>query len=177
METQPIAPLLGQMLLTKAGLYCSERLSNDIYFLNECIDLLLPTFNLKILKKEFEEIFGKGSWDITIIKRKKILKRLSESKIFYDALSDKSLTKRTGILKSNTLDENTQKIFKKYFYKTSAKISLMQPEIYNLFVFLVNNSQIQSRQIKNEYFKNLEQKDNRKIAMDKKDRSQASGGN
>jgi len=58
MDNQPVPPLIHQMFLTKAGLYCSERLSIDIVHLNQCINLLLPTFNEEEISKEYEKIFG-----------------------------------------------------------------------------------------------------------------------
>lgn len=156
MEVQPIPPLISQMFLKKAGMFCSERLSTDIVYLNECIDLLIPTFNIEQISKEYEKIFGKESWKKVMLKRRKLVKRLAESKVFYDALSDQSFLKKYV---GSTIEEKIQRTFKKFFLKTSSKIFLMQSDIYNLGVFLVTKSSIQRMQIKNEYFKNLEERE------------------
>lgn len=164
MDNQPISPLISQMFLTKAGLFCSERLSTDIVYLNQCIDLLLPTFNLKELEKEYDEKYGVKKWDEVILKKQKLVKRLAETKTWYDAIQDKSLMKRPS---TNNIMDDIQKMFRRFFYKTSSKIFLIEKDMYRLFVFLVMNSNVQRMQIKNEYFKNLEQKDNRQIKMDR----------
>jgi len=156
MDNQPVPPLIHQMFLTKAGLYCSERLSIDIVHLNQCINLLLPTFNEEEISKEYEKIFGEDSWNKIMKYRKKLNKKLAESKTFYDALQNKSLIKR-GNPKSSPFDDSVQRTFKKFFSNTASKIFLMETKIYNLFVFLVSHSDIQRGQIKGEYFKNLEQ--------------------
>lgn len=178
MEEINIPPLLDQIALTKLGIFCSERLSNDLYSLVEVINLLLPTFNQELLKKGFEETYGKGSFEISMRKLKKMKKLISSSKTFYDAISDKSLVKKSVVLKSgmDSIDNLIQKVFRKYFYKTASKIELINQEVYNLFVFLIVNCSIKRRQIKAEYFKNLEQKDNRRIPLDRRDRMPQSGG-
>lgn len=164
-DTQPLSPLLNQMILAKLGLFCSERLSNDIYFLNEAIDLLIPTFDLEDIKGKYDKAFGEGKWDYIMKKKKKLDLRLASSKTFYDAISDKSLVKKTTIIKDD-LELRIQNIFKKFFFNTSSRIRLIQLDIYMLAVFLIQNSSVQRSQIKLEYFKNLEQRENRKISMD-----------
>jgi len=166
---ESVPPLLNQMILTKLGLYCSERLSVDLYYLNEAIHLLLPIFDPVVIKEEYEKKFGDGSWRITMKKLRIINVKLSESKSFYDSLSDKSLlTKRTLEKAQGIIEETIQKIFKRHFYMTAMRISLLHPEVYNLFVFLVYHSSIQSQMIKSEFFKTIEQRDNRTIKMERK---------
>lgn len=88
--------------------------------------------------------------------------------MFYDAISDKTLIKRPGILKGNlSLDEQVQKVFRKHFFKTASRIKAIESPIYNLFVFLVMRSSIHKLPIKTEYFKNLEQRENRPIKQDR----------
>lgn len=70
MDLQPITPLGSQMFLVKAGLFCSERLSVDIVYLNQCIDLLLPTFDRKKIIEEYEKTFGANSWELVMKKKK-----------------------------------------------------------------------------------------------------------
>lgn len=167
MKEVDIAPQLDQIILTKLGLYCSERLSNDLYYLYEVIELMLPHFNLAEVEKDFDSIHGYGEWEKSYKKFKKTKKLISNSRMFYDSISDKSFLKKSTNLKDG-LENQIQKIFKKFFYRNVSQISLIEQRIYNIFVFLINNSSIKRRQIKNEYFKNLEQKDNRKITLDKK---------
>jgi len=166
MEIKSIQPLISQMFLTKVGLFCSERLSIDIVHLNQAIDLLLPTFDLEEAEIEYDKKFGEGSWKIVMKKKGKLVKRLAESKLFYDTLENKSFSKRVSI-KAKSLTETIQEILQRFFHKTSSKIAVMQMDIYNLFVFLVSYSQVQRMQVRAEYFKNLEQKDNRSIKLDR----------
>lgn len=166
MDNQNISPLLAQMFLTQAGMFCSERLSVDMVYLNKCIDILLPTFDKSEISYEYEKKFGKDSWKQIMIKKRNLAERLAESKTFYDAIENKTLNKKS--LSDKGIGEFIQKTFRKFFYKTSSEIFLMQMDIYNLFVFLVMNSQIQRSTIRTEYFKNLEQRDNRKIKIENK---------
>jgi hypothetical protein len=178
MEEANIPPLLDQIAHTKLGIYCSERLSVDLYSMIEVINLLLPVFDKKQLKEEFEKIYGKDSFDTTMKKLKKAKKLVTSSKTFYDAIADKTLVKKSVILKQgmDKLDNLIQKAFTRFFYKTASKIEMINQEVYELFVFLIMNSSIKRREIKAEYFKNLEQKDNRRIPMDRRDRTTPLGG-
>jgi hypothetical protein len=173
METQPLPAMLSQMIRAKLGLFCSERLSIDIYFLNEVIDLLIPTFNIKTLQEEFDKDFGEGKWKYIMLKKKKLDVKLAYAKTFYDAISDKSLVRKNPLVKNmstNSLEDNIQKTFKKFFNQASLGINLIQPDIYLLFVFLLNKSSIRTNTIPAEYFKNLEQSANRKISVNRGER-------
>jgi hypothetical protein len=179
-ENKSIPPLISQMILTKLGLYCSERMSIDLYYLVEAINLILPNSDINVLREKYNSSYATekkiNPFDDVLKKLKRINILIVNSKTFYDALSDKSLTRRIGIIKSPSQnEEDINRIFKKYWHKTSSEICLVNTELYNLFVFLVCNSSIQSQSIKAEYFKNLEQKDNRKINMDTNRRSSEKG--
>lgn len=173
-QSKSLSPLISQMFLVKDGLYCSERLSVDLYSLVECIYLLIPTLDEKLLKEDYEKVHGKDSWNKVMIKLKKLDKAISRTKMFYDSISDKSFIRSSVVAKKSMgqIEYDVQKIFKRQFFKNSSKISVINKEIYDLFVFLVYNSPIQRMQIRNEYLKNLEQKDNRKIGLDRINREQ-----
>jgi hypothetical protein len=167
-KEKSMPPILMSMILSKLGLYCSERLSVDLYYLNEAINLLLPTFDINEVKIEFDKIYGEGKFEEVSIKRKKLGKRISETKNFYDAISDKSLVKKFSIKNTiGELESKIQKIFRNLFYNNSIWINAVQQDIYNLFVFLIYNSSVRMRNIPNEYFKNLEQSNMRKIHINK----------
>jgi len=166
-QNKSLPPLIAQIILTKLGMFCSERLSVDLYYIVEAINLLLPTFDIGLLKKDYNYLHGDGEFDKAIKNLKFINILVTQSKSFYDALSDKSLSKRISTIKSsNKNEEEVNGILKKYWYETSSKLCLLNTSLYNLFVFLIYNSPIKNRTIATEYFKNLEQKDNRKINLD-----------
>jgi hypothetical protein len=176
-DVQPLPAMLSQMIRAKLGLFCSERLSIDLYFLCETIDLLLPTFEIKQLEIEYDKNLGAGKWKEIMKKKKKLDKKIAYAKTFYDAISDKSLVKKNLIKVSDSSDDEIQKIFKKFFYQSAMRISLIQQDIYMLFVFLLNKSAIRTNTIPSEYFKNLEQSANRKITYGNRDRPQSAVGN
>jgi len=177
MEEKVLPPLLYQISLTKLGMYCSERLSIDLYYVIEFINLNLPHFNISELEKEYDGKYGSGKFKDVMIKLKKITRLVSESKTFYDALSDKALIKKSIIIKQgqDNVDNIVQKSIKRYFNRTASRINLINQEVYNLFIFLIMHSSVQRGQIKQEYFKNLEQKDNRRLTLDKRDRKMGGG--
>jgi len=156
-ELYTINPLIDQMVLTKLGMYCSERLSVDLYYLAESINLLISEIGEEVVKKEYSKKYD--DWEIVKSNLIRLQRILSESKMFYDAITDKSFNRKT-------INE-VQKMFKKQFINHTSRVPLLNESIYKLFVFLVSISTIQRRQIKGEYFKILEHKDFRKIPSDK----------
>ena len=159
--------MIHTMLLVKAGMWASERLSIDLYYLIEFINLVIPTLNKDFLEKDYDRKYGEGTWNKDMKRLKKINMLISETKTFYDGLTDanKNLLKRTSVQKrvGNKDTEDIQRIFRKYFYKTSSRITLLQEEIYRLFVFLVMESPIQRGIIKNEYLKSLDASQSKKV--------------
>lgn len=149
-KIKPISNLLQQLVLTRLGIYCSERLGIDDYYLIQTINFMIPEIGEETIKKEIPDFD----------KIKEILEEVTEhvgkSKIFYDSLSDVNKVLNPG-MKSKVPDE-VQEMIKREFRRNSSKVNLLQPEIYRLFVTLIRLSGIQNLTIRNEYFKILEHK-------------------
>ena len=110
-------------------------------------------FLIKLYKEE-----GKD-WNDVKRKLSELNRLVIETKTFYDPIIDKKFDRRE-------INENrVQKMFKKYFVKTASKISLIQRDLYDLFVKLVKSTTIQRQTIPSEAFKVLEQTSFRKIDM------------
>jgi len=159
-QLKGVSPLIQQMALRNLGLYCTERLNIDIYYLLETIHLLIPDVGEEFLEERYKEQ-GKD-WDEIKKNLVKLSKLINKSKVFYDPIEDKSFKK---IAKKNPVE----KVLQKFFIKTSSEIALMQTELYDLFVFLIKNTTLQRNQIPNEAFKVLEHRGFRKIDLTKKD--------
>ena len=166
-ENKNMSPMIHTMLLVKAGMWASERLSIDIYSMIQFINLIIPTLDVRFLKEDYEKKYGVGQWDKDMKKLKKINMLVSESKAFYDGLTNtnKTFVKKTSIQKrvGSNIDEEVQKSFKRYFYKTASRINLLQEEINRLFVFLTMESPIQRGIIKNEYLQNFDSSQSKKV--------------
>ena len=147
-KIKSLSPVISQMSLRKLGLYCSERLSIDQYYLMEAINLLISDVGEDYIEERYNKQ-GKN-WKEIKEKLATLNKLLSKSKTFYDAIKDKKFGKKTS-----DADE-TQLMFERYFKKTASKISLMQRDLYDLFVFLVKETTLQRQQIPSEAFRILE---------------------
>lgn len=151
-KSKPVPPLIAQMILRTLGAYGSTYLGNDIYYLIRAIYLLKAQLEDKDLKIEWEK---KGyNYEKTLKLLEKTDKKATEVKNFYDAIEDKKFDNKTKEIK-----------IKRYFIKTSSKIPPIQQEIYDFFVFLINQSQIKHMNIKNEYFKILEHQNFRNVML------------
>lgn len=158
-ELKSVNSVLSQLVLRNLGLYGSSYLGNDIYFLVEAINILISDVGEEWLEKEYTKL-GK-EWG----KTKEILVEINELatkiKVFYDPILDKRFEKKTK-------DEGqVQAMFKSYFRKTASEMALLQREIYDLFVFLVNNTTLRNATIPNEAWKVLEHRDMRKLDLTK----------
>ena len=158
-KIKSISPLISQIALRNLGCYCTERMANDIYYLMETINLLIPDIGEDFIRKKYKEE-GKD-WD-KIRKRIDILSKLIvKVKTFYDPIADKKFDRKSS-------DANkTQAMFKKHYTRTASKVAIMQRELYDVFVFLVKISTLQRQQIPSEAFKVLEHIGFRKIDLSK----------
>lgn len=151
-----------QLALRKCAFFGSSTLGNDIYYLKEFIDLMInivgeerviellkndKSSNSKVLNRIAKEWHEKKG-----MKRKlsKFDKLIEKTKLAFDKLEDKNF-KKTDDPSYKTLTEK------------SKKITALKPEIYALFVFLVNNSTLSRMTIPPDYFKILEQRFSRPI--------------
>lgn len=152
-KLKSILPLNNQMILRKLGIFCGSYMGNDIYFLVEAINLLISDIGEDFIKKKCEEE-GKN-WNKMRENLEKANKISSNAKIWYDAINDKKFDKKEV--------NKVQSMFKKFFIKNVSKISLIQQDLYDLFILLVRNTTIQRNQIPSDAFKIIEHTGFRKI--------------
>ncbi len=146
-DYKAVTPFIAQIVTHKIGLYCSERMSIDLYYLIEATNLLLEDFGEEEIRKIYST--RKLNFDETKKSMEKLNKFVSIAKGWYDAIQDKKFERRTEELK-------VQAMFKRNFIKSLRNISLTQKHIYQLFVILVKETTIQGRTIPSESFKVLE---------------------
>ena len=159
-EIKSISPLISQMVLRNLGCYCSERLSSDQYFLMEAINLLISDLGEDYVREKYKE----NGKDYDEVKKKlgELNKKIMKVKTFYDPIVNKKFDRK------DVNENKVQSMFKKHFRVNASKIALMQMELYDIFVFLVNNSTIQRQLIPKEAFKILEHQGFRKMELSKK---------
>ncbi len=163
-----INPLVQTMVLRRLGIYCSERLAINDFELMKCVSLLIEEVGEEWLDEQYKKRNKK--WedikeDLEILKKK-----LFKAKTFYDCLADKSFKKLNK-------QETIESAILTYFKKTASKISLLQPVLYELFVMIIKNSDIQRSKIPSDSFKILEHMGMRKMLMPKKPTSNVNTDN
>ena len=137
-------------------MYCSERLSVDVYYMIETVNLLISDLGEKYVKSKYEELekdWEKTKKDIIVLN-----KHIAKVKTFYDAIEDKKFAKK----------EKKEIILKKFFLKTASKVALLQRELYDCFVTLIKISTLQRQTIPSDAFKILEHTGFRKIEPHKR---------
>jgi len=149
-KLKSISPIISQIALRKLGMYCSERMNIDIYYLLEAINLLVSEVGEDFLIRRYKAA-GKD-WNNIKLRLDEINMKVTLAKTFYDPIADKKFSK--PMFKKNV--NEVEDMFKSYFFKTASKISLMQRDLYDIFVFLASETTIQRQQIKTEAFKVLE---------------------
>jgi len=161
-------PTITQIAQRKIAFFASSHLSNDLYFLKEFIDLMINVVGeeelIALLKKDDgtnskrnNEIAKNWNKPNGIKKTlKKFDKLIEQTKSVYDLIEDKSLKKK----EKSDYSKLTSK---------AKKISVIKPDIYSLFVFLVNCTSLNRMTIPQEYYKILEHRGNKPIqGFDKK---------
>lgn len=147
--------IFTQIGLRKIAYFCSSTLGNDLYFLKEFIEVMINVIgeeklitmlkddissNSKVNKQIGENWFKSNGMKKKLIELDRIIE---QTKCAYDLLEDKTL-------------KDTKKPSYKNFIKKCKKVPMIKPELYSLFVFLVNSSSIKRMSINPEYFKVLE---------------------
>lgn len=156
-KLKSISSLTSQMTLRKLGAFCSERLNVDLYYLMEAVNLLVSefkeddNFGEDFIRKEYKK--KKLDWDAVKIRIDNLNVRISQCKVWYDPMSNKTFKSVT--CKGKTVDE-IESMLQRNFLKYGKKIALMQQELFDIFIFLNNASTMQRQQIKTEAFKILE---------------------
>lgn len=169
-KIKSVSPIISQMVLRKLGMYCSERMNVDQYYLIEAVNILIAEVGEDFIRERYEKI-GRD-WD----KVKKVLDditvNVSRVKTFYDPILDKKMSKSST--KGNT--NKIEQMFLSHFTKWGRKLALVQRELYDIFVFIVDQTTIQRQQIKNEAFKILEHQGYRTLEDKSKKSSATSSG-
>lgn len=150
-EKLPNLSTLGQqMVMKKVGVYCTERMSIDLYYFFEAINIIISDRG----EDWVDEICKKNGKDWGEIKEKleKINRLVNITKTFYDPIQDKAFERKD---KDKKLTE-TQAYFRRYIFKTTKRISLMQRDIYDIFFLLVNNTSLKIKTIPSGNFNLLE---------------------
>ena len=161
-------PTFTQIAQRKIAFFCSSTIGNDLYYLKEFVDLMINVIGeeeLILLLKNDKSNNSKRNkliaekWNKPNgIKNslKKFDKLIEQTKSAYDLLEDKSLKKK-----------DKPDYFK--LISKAKKISIIKPDIYSLFVFLVNCTSLQRMTIPQEYYKILEHRGNKPVqGFDKK---------
>jgi len=159
-KLKSLPPMLNQICLRKLGMYCSERLMIDDYYLLEVVNLLISYFRDEEVAKIYKEE-GKD-WEKTKVSLLKLNRKIAKAKTWYDAIENKRFTRKT--LEPNKV----QFMIKRMFTTTLSKISLMKPELYDAFVILTSRTTMQMQQIRSEAFKILEHARYRTLNLDTK---------
>jgi len=158
-KLKSLTPLVTQIVLRKLGMFSSSYLCNDLYFLMESINLLMSDIGEDYVVKKYKE--QGNDWNRTKKKLDDLNKLIVKIKVFYDPITNKKFDKKGDV-------NPVQVMFKKFFTKTASKVSLMQRDLYDLFIFLIKQTTIQRNQIPTDAFKILEHAQFRKIDMTKK---------
>lgn len=156
-KLKSLLPLTTQLVLRKLGMFSSSYMGNDVYFLIESINLLISDIGEDFVEEKYKEQ-GKD-WNKTKENLEKLNKLSANAKVWYDGISSKKFDKKEV--------NKVQSMFKKFFLKTASKISLIQRDLYDLFIFLVKETTIQRSQIPNEAFKIIEHIGFRKLDLKK----------
>lgn len=145
-------PALNQILMRKWAYYGATYLGNDTFYLLEFIEICLQNLGeehiINMLKNDQgrnkERLNSLGSnWRNFRLKYRRLKTKIAKAKVLYDMLGSGSISK---IAKTET----------KNFLSYISSLSMIEPDIYALAIFLLNNSNIRGHTIKNEDWKILE---------------------
>ena len=160
-----VNPSIANLGLRELAKFGSSIYGNDIYYLKNFIDLMIPVIGEKeiverLLKNETnnkERLVQIGTnWEQTKIKLKKLDKLIERTKASFDSLEDKTLKKKELVSYKNLLTK-------------ASKITPLKSLIFDLMVFLIEDTTIGRMTIPSEYFKILEHKGHRPVGeMDKR---------
>jgi len=166
MTTKPInlTAIMNELSLRKLAFYGSSHLGNDTYYLKEFIDLMIGFIGeekvIELLKEDSSKLnqtIGKNWYKKNGMKEKlRVLDEIIEkTKNAYDLIQDKEILENISHKKTKKHKEEIKmKIFKKRF----KYLPLIKPELYSLFIFLMNSTSIKYWTIRQDLFKILENK-------------------
>lgn len=160
-KIKSLTPNISQLVLRKLANYTTERLSIDIWYLTQAIQLLIAEVGEEWLKKEMKK--ENMDWDQIKEKFIRIQKCVLKAKNFYDGLQDKTLRKKK-------IDE-VESMLRVNFTNYLSRIPLISENIYILFAFLYHHTDLHRMRIKSQYFQVLEHHKFQKIDLTKKPKS------
>ncbi len=152
-----INQVFATTIVQKLGLYCSSYLGNDVYYLKEAIILMINLFgedtlvemlkkdnsaNKNVVRKIGEDWFNSKGMKRRLKIISEVLEKANKS---YSVLEDKTLPKK-----------DREKVNYKNFVKQCKLVPKIENDFYALFVFLIQNSSIQSMNISPQFLKILE---------------------
>lgn len=122
---------IEQAVFRKIAYFCVESKGNDLYFLNEAVNLLIAEMGFEILRKEF-----KDKSDIVEDMLVQFNSLVNQVKLYFDKI-------KTGRAKE---DE------KKEALNALKKIPVIQTVIYRIFVLYIQKSNLQYKSIPSQAF-------------------------
>ena len=153
----PINQVFSQIALKKLAYFGGSTLGNDIYYMKEFVDMMVNIIGeerlIELLENDTSENkcvtnrIGK-EWSESIGMKKNLIKfdrLIDETKRGYDVLDTNDLKKK------DTINY-------KQFLENAENISMIKPDLYALFVFVISCSSIQKMNIRSEDFKIFQQR-------------------
>lgn len=152
-----ISQIYATTIVQKLALYCSSYNGNDIYYLKEVVFMLINLFGEEKLLAMMKKDESNNRENV-----RRIAENWYKPKGMKKSLRDISLilektNKAYSILEDKTLvKKDKEKIKYKDFIRQCVKTVDIEMDFYALFVFLVENSTIQTMNISPQFLKVLE---------------------
>lgn len=165
MTDYKISPALLQVLMMKIAFFSSSHLGDDFYFLKEAVDLLIQIIGEENVIKELQNSKSESlqrignEWNEPKGMKRKLrtLGRIvEETKESYDFLRQKDFSEKTEKYKN--------------FVDRAEQLSIIRPELFSLFYFMIEKTPLAQMSIPREYHKMLEQKGRKNITDLEKNR-------
>lgn len=149
-------PLISDLALRKTAMWGSSTLGNDIYYLKECVDLIINVIgeekfvemliNDKSPNCKVNNEIGKNWYRGNGMKHRlrKFDKIVETTKASYDVLEDKTLNKK---------DIKYTK-----FISKATRVPMIKQDLYALYVFVILNTNLSRMTVRSEMWKILENK-------------------
>lgn len=147
----PIPPLIAQVSLRRLGVFASSYLANDLYYLDSVVRILVPLYGVERLRQDFPR------YKQIEPKLNELSRHIFEVKLHYDLIEDKKFS-----------HQDKEVVLKRDFLRKASRVPLIAIDLYDLFVFLVLNTQLHRSMIPTEAFKILEHRDLKRLDMTKK---------
>ena len=152
--------ILNQILIKKICCFGTSLLGDDIYYLFEFVRICIEDFGepnlIQMLKEDNsrnKERLNKlgNEWESFKITMKHIGKKLSQLKLFYDRVNEKKFKQ----IEDKSMSD---------FLSASTRLSLIQENLYALFIFFISHSRIKLGKITTQDWKVLQYVDLKKVS-------------